>query len=359
MSTVEMKEIIRQKDGTYKDVVQSIISKRIDSAFGKLAETGKIHEIKDLDERMAAIAGNYTSRQDWRNTIVLSAKNKDARELNSMIRSILKEKGEIGPQDREMTVRTPVSLSPAEQRFGQSYEAGQYIFARKAGVGGLRAGDEARIIAVDTANHALTVESIQGSQRVIDLTKDGGNISVYEESQDRFSEREKIIFTKNDSKLRVRNGQIGEILKIDEAGQLIIAMQGGSTRHVDPARYQYVDHGDAVTTYKAQGMTEDNVIVNAPADGMQTYNAMYVQATRGKFDLQVYTDSTERLIERVKIEQEKTSTLEGPTGQDPIRQIEDLRMGEQAEAIKIEKKTEEDKEKRDSPIRDREIEMER
>jgi ATP-dependent exoDNAse (exonuclease V) alpha subunit len=330
MSTVEMKEIIRQKDGTYKDIVRSLVAKRLDDAFGKLTEAGKIHEISDNTERITAIAKDYTDRSDWRNTIVLSSKNVDARELNTMIRSTLKERGEIGQQDHEITVRIPVPLSPIEQRFGQSYEPGQYVFARKASVGGLRAGDEARIAAVDTSNHALTIETGSGSHRVIDLVRDGGNLSVYEERQDRFSEREKIVFTKNDSKLKVRNGQMGAILKIDEKGQMIIAMQDNSTRHVDPATYQYVNHADAVTTYKAQGITQNIVIVNAPADGMQTYNAMYVQATRGKYDLQVYTDSTEKLIERVKIEQEKTSTLEKPIDLDHVRQMRDALCGEQA-----------------------------
>jgi ATP-dependent exoDNAse (exonuclease V) alpha subunit len=375
MNTVEMKEIIRQKDGTYKDIVDSIVAKRIEETFGKLTETGRIHEIKDQNERIAAIVRDYTEREDWRSTIVLSGKNTDTRELNSMIRSILKERGEIGRHDYEITVRTPVSLSPTEQRFGQSYEPGQYIFARKAGVGGLRAGGEARIAAVDKVNHTLSIETERGATRIIDLIQDGGNISVYEERQDSFSEQEKVVFIKNDSKLRVRNGQIGEILKIDERGPMIIAMQDGSTRHVDPTRYQYVNHGDAVTTYKAQGMTQDNVIVNAPADGMQTYNSMYVQATRGKYDLQVYTDSTERLIERVKVEQEKTSTLENPTDQDRDRQRHDIQMGELAKAGNMDKKTKRVKEmpERDAldhdegqrskelepaPIRDRDIEME-
>jgi hypothetical protein len=265
-------------------------------------------------------------------------------------------------------------MSPTEQRFGQSYEPGQYIFARKAGIGGLRAGGEARIVAVDKVNHTLSIEAERGATRIIDLIQDGGNISVYEERQDSFSEQEKVVFIKNDSKLRVRNGQMGEILKIDERGQMIIAMQDSSTRHVDPTEYQYVNHGDAVTTYKAQGMTQNNVIVNAPADGMQTYNSMYVQATRGKYDLQVYTDSTERLIERVKVEQEKTSTLESPTDQDRDRQRHDIQMGEPARAGSMDKKTKQvkmperdaldhdecqrSKEKEQAPIRDREIEME-
>jgi hypothetical protein len=168
---------------------------------------------------------------------------------------------------------------------------------------------------------------------------------------------------------------MGEILKIDERGQLINAMQDGSTRHVDPSRYQYVNHGDAVTTYKAQGMTQNNVIVHAPADGMQSYNAMYVQATRGKFDLQIYTDSTERLIERVKIEQEKTSTLESPIDQDSIKQMHEIQILEQTKTGSMDNKAGQGKNMPDrdvsdheshhskelerASILDREIEMER
>ncbi len=310
MATVEMKQVVRQENGTYKDIVQSIIEKRIHDAFEKLDSAGQLHEIKDQEERLAAVAKDYTDRPDWRKSVVLSAKNADTRELNTLIRAILQQRGEIGRQDHEIAIRTPVSLQPAEQHFALSYKPGQYIFARKAGAGGMKAGAEARIIEIDTEKQMLLVRDTEGIDRTIDLIKSGCDISTYEEQQDRFSEREKIIFTKSDSKLRVRNGQTGEILKIDDDGRLIISMQDGSTRHIDPATYPYINHGDAVTTYKAQGMSQHNVIVNAPADVLQTYNAMYVQATRGKFDLQIYTDSREKLIERVKVEQEKTSTLE-------------------------------------------------
>jgi ATP-dependent exoDNAse (exonuclease V) alpha subunit len=305
-----MKQIVRQKDGTYKEIVQSIVEKRVNDAFDKLRNAGLLHEIRDRNERLAAVAKDYTDRPDWRKSVVLSAKNTDTRELNSTIRTLLRKRGEIGQADHEMTIRTPVSIQPAEQRFAQSYEVGQYVFARKAGVGGMKAGTEARIIEIDTARQTLLVRDADQAKRTIDLVKDGNDISVYEERQDRFSEREKIMFTKNDSTLKVRNGQTGDILKIDDGGRMIIALQDGSTRHVDPATYRYVNHGDAVTTHKAQGMSQHNVIVNAPADSLQTYNSMYVQATRGKFDLHVYTDSTEKLIERVRVEQEKTSTLE-------------------------------------------------
>ena len=121
----------------------------------------------------------------------------------------------------------------------------------------------------------------------------------------------------------------GEILKIDDSGTLIVAMQDGSTRHVDPNKNPHISHADAITTYKAQGISQNYVIVNAPADGMQTYNAMYVQATRGKYDLQVYTDRAEDLIERVKIEQEKASTLDNSTSQNNLRQTHDIQGGEQ------------------------------
>lgn len=310
MATVAMKQVVRQKDGTYKEIVQSIIGKRIADAFDKLHTAGKLHEIKDHHERLTAIAKDYTNRPDWRKSVVLTTKNSDMRELNAMIRAILQERGDIGQTNHATTIRTPVSMRPSEQRFAQSYEVGQHVFARKAGAGGMKAGAEGKIIEIDAGKHTIRVRDNNGMDRTIDLAKHGGDISVYEEQQDRFSERERIIFTKNDGKLKVRNGQTGEILKIDDNGRMIISLQDNSTRHVDPAKYQYLNHGDAVTTYKAQGMSQDNVIVNAPADGLQTYNAMYVQATRGKYDLQVYTDSTEKLNERVKIEQEKKSTLE-------------------------------------------------
>lgn len=309
MATAKMQEIIRQKDGTYKDIVRSVVYKKIDDAFVKLEKYEKIHEIEDRTERLEAIAKDYAGRKDWRDTVVLSGKNADTREVNSLIRETLRERGEIGRQDYELIVRSPVSLSPTEQRFGQSYEVGQYVFAREAGVGGMKAGGEARIIAVDTVRHRLTAETKSGVEREIDLVTDGGKISIYEERHENFTRGEKVLFTKNDSMLGVRNGQIGDIQEIREGGHMIVTLSDGSNKSFSPDEYKYITHGDAITTFKSQSMTKDNAIVHAPADGGQSYNSLYVQATRGRHDLQLYTDNIEELKEQVKHEQDKASTV--------------------------------------------------
>jgi hypothetical protein len=47
MRTVEMTEAIRQQDAGYREIVQDVAGKRIETAFGKLDKAGKLHEIGD------------------------------------------------------------------------------------------------------------------------------------------------------------------------------------------------------------------------------------------------------------------------------------------------------------------------
>ena len=67
----------------------------------------------------------------------------------------------------------------------------------------------------------------------------------------------------------------------------------------------------ASRSHKSQGATVDKVIVNSEASTHRSnFNEFYVQATRQKFDISIYTDSKDRLKEQVRHEQDKASTLD-------------------------------------------------
>ena len=118
-----------------------------------------------------------------------------------------------------------------------------------------------------------------------------------------FSIGEKIVFEKNDKKLGVSNGTTGELKGIDKDGNLLIKTDD-KTVAFNAKEYNYFNHGYAVTSYKAQGQTADNVIAHMPAQG-QNFNSFYVTATRAVNNLTIYTDNKKDLQSMIHNEQIK------------------------------------------------------
>lgn len=73
---------------------------------------------------------------------------------------------------------------------------------------------------------------------------------------------DRLLFTKNDKQMGVRNGTLGT-LEAFGAGCLVIRLDNRERVVVDLARYRNITHGYAMTVHKAQGVTVDRVHVLA------------------------------------------------------------------------------------------------
>ena len=127
-----------------------------------------------------------------------------------------------------------------------------------------------------------------------------------------FANGDVVTFLKNDYRkgFDVRNGERGEVLNTSEDG-LTIRLEDGREVEVDMERYSALDHGYAMTTYKSQGQTYDKVVVDADtrAPHLQDQRNTYVQITRARDDIRVYTDDKAGLRESSAILNYKTDTL--------------------------------------------------
>lgn len=308
MRTVEMTDIIRQKNEDYREIAENMAAKEIDKAFQALEDSEKIKEVQNRDERINEIVKDYISA-DYKDTIIVTARNSDKNGLNALIRDELKNAMELTGKEWTMTVREPKNVMPADRHFAQSYSDGDLIYSRFAGVIG-RAGTEAKVIDIDQQNHKLTVRTKDSREAEIDLKKDGDKIQTYREKEQGFIDGEKIVFLKNDKRLGVKNGETAEIKNIDKYGNITVETDRGKELIFNKNDYKYFDYGYAVTDYKSQGQTAEKVIYHADTSKEVNYNQAYVATTRGREDLIIYTDDKEELKEQMKTEQEKTSTLD-------------------------------------------------
>lgn len=309
ISTVRMSEVQRQKNLGYKDVVDKLGNKQIEAAFEKLNASNRINEISQRSERLSAITAKYL--ENPKETIIVTAANKDGVELNKMIRDELKQAGKVSHQGIDYVTRETKSLLGAEKFYAENYSAGDIVVANKADVLG-KAGAEAKITSINKEQNTITVQSMADKKELtLDLKIHGGNLQIYTEQNKTFAAGDKILFLKNDKGLGVKNGQTGTISEIGRGNKLTVKTEKGTELQFNPStQYKYIGHGYALTDYKSQGQTEKHVIYHADTDKGVNFNQAYVGITRGKDSVTIYTNDKDSLMEKVKQEQQKTTTLD-------------------------------------------------
>ena len=104
-----------------------------------------------------------------------------------------------------------------------------------------------------------------------------------------FAVSERIVFTRNDKNIGVKNGMLGTVCEVGER-QLTVDLDSdnGKIRRVsfDPLRYNAFDHGYAVTIHKSQGATVENSYVLASRT--LSHSLIYVALTRHRLAMKLF-----------------------------------------------------------------------
>ncbi len=144
-------------------------------------------------------------------------------------------------------------------------------------------------------------------------SRDDFGKTVIQEEKKAFSKGERLVFTRNDRGLQVKNGTLGTIEDIDS--QKIKVRLDGDDRVVSFASnlYPYFDRGWAITIIKSQGSTADHVFKLATFE--EDRNLAYVGMTRHRASLQVFGSTLdfwkeEVFAERLSRSREKLSSLD-------------------------------------------------
>lgn len=327
---VEMREVLRQRDEALKQAVAALGQGRSDAALDVLGEARAVREIPDRERRLdTMVAQVVAEHRAGRESLVLTATNRDRRELNGRIREALVQTRQVRPGHALPTL-APITLAPELRATAAAYRPGQVLLVhRTLGERGsgeeFPAGTRARVRANDPQDNTLTLETETGRVQELRLgahRKIHRALSVYREEPREFGEGDRVLFGKNDRRLRVQNGIAGVVTKADARGNLEVTTErgrrvrfrvGSGPRAPGDARhtYPFLDHGYARTEYKSQGATVDRVIWHADArEGRLTRNVFYVALTRARDRFTVYTDDRELLAERVREGAAKASTLD-------------------------------------------------
>jgi ATP-dependent exoDNAse (exonuclease V) alpha subunit len=298
MKTVKLEEIVRQKDPELKQVVEQLARGEVREAIQNLDRQGRVLEIRDHDERLAAIAKDYAKSPE--HTLVVSPDNRSRTEINERIHTEL-QRGRL-VRSEEHRIRTLVprqDLTGADRTWAERYEVGDVLrYARSSKETGIGKGEYAQVTSIDAPKNRLTVELQDGTERTYDPRRQQG-VSVFREEARSFSVGDRIQFTAPANELKVANRELGTIESIDEEGRLRLKMDGGRMVELDPRKHPHLDHGYAMTSHSSQGQTADRVLIHVDTelDAKDLLNSRmaYVAVSRGRYDAQIYANSAATL----------------------------------------------------------------
>jgi conjugative relaxase-like TrwC/TraI family protein len=341
MQTAHLDKIMRQKDPELLKAVQHLATGETEKGIALLAEQGRITEIPNGQDRVAAIARDYAAAPE--NTIIVSPDNKSRQQINEAVRGELLQKGTLAEDGREFrTLSNRSDMTGADRTWAAQYNTGEILqYTTGSKVEGIARNSFATVRSVDARANTLTVDLDTGSSVTYDPRRLRG-VNVYRETTREFATGDRIQFTAPDKNLGVANRDLGTVKSLAD-GMIEVRLDGKKERTVtfDPKEYRQFDHGYAVTSHSSQGLTAGRVLVNIDTDSSRSLintRLAYVSISRASEDARVYTNNAETLGQRLATDITKTAAVDfrPPSSTEQVREaVQAFRANEPGNATEI------------------------
>jgi conjugative relaxase-like TrwC/TraI family protein len=309
--------IRRQKDPDLLAAVQLSSAGRAGDALRHLDARGLVVEIAGTGERHAAMVKEFASAPD--DTLLIAPSRAERRDLNFLARRELLAAGRIQPDSLPLHVEIAVSkgATSAQRADVRHYDVGDVVtYLRAAPAHGLRAGDTARVLAIDPERRTLRVERHRdGAVLEYDPRRlRGGDLARAETRE--LAPGDRIQFRRADRPRGIANGATATVREARASGRLVLDLDGPRSRTVTlearsgplPLDYAY-----AVTSHAAQGSTVRRVLATIDTrHSVELVNRQqaHVTLSRASHRLTVYTDDRAALPAAVDREARKATALE-------------------------------------------------
>jgi ATP-dependent exoDNAse (exonuclease V) alpha subunit len=241
------------------------------------------------------------------------------------VRQELKANGTDAAEDHSFRILVQrQDMTGADRAWANHYEMGDVVrYARGSKGLGVDAGSYGMVAAINPKTNLLTVQMQSGLIATYDPRRLTG-VSVYREAIHEFSVGDRIQWTAPNKALRVANRDLAVIQSITPDGRIAAALEGGRRIEFSAAQYRHFDHGYAVTSHSAQGLTSERVLIHADTGvHPELLNSRfgYVSVSRASHEAMIFTNDAGRLNQHVGAEVTKTSALQISEPSDTIRGI--------------------------------------
>ena len=319
MRSVLLDRIVRQKDPGLLKAVEHLSKGEVEAGVRMLQQQGRVTEIADAEQRIAAIAKTYAARPE--NTIIVSPDNASRRAINQAVRQELQEAGVLDKADRTLLVLAPRSeMTGADRAWAARYQPGDILhYIRGSKEHGIEGRSYAQVVTTNPADNLVTVRRTDGEVVTYDPSRLRG-ISAYREIEREFAVGDRVQLTAPNRELQVANRDLGTLQSFDDQGRVHLRMDGGKEISFAPREMRHFDHGYAVTSHSSQGLTSERVLVNMDSQvhpELINGRFAYVSISRASHDARIFTNEAVNLAERLSKDVTKTSALDllGATAQ--------------------------------------------
>ena len=271
---------------------------RTDEAFEELDKLGWIRQVADADrdKQLAAayLAAVAEKKRDGnaKSALVVSPTHAEGDRITQAIRAGLKAKGKLG-EERIIKAWIPAHLTDAQKADATEYEPGDLLqFHQNAP--GYKKGS--RLIV---------------GERVKPPTELAKRFEVYRPTQFALAVGDRVRVTAGgktkDGKHRLSNGSLLTVQGFTKRGDIIVDHGWVIARD-----FGHLTHGYVVTSHASQGATVDKVFIGISSESFPaTYQRTgYVAVTRGKEQVQIFTDDRKELLKAVSRPDEPMSATE-------------------------------------------------
>ncbi|MGC2656516.1 MAG: MobF family relaxase [Bryobacteraceae bacterium] len=300
MRTSRLDEIIRQKNPELKAAVQDLARGDIKGGLNKLNEQDRVREIENRTKRFEAISLEYAKNPQT--TLVISPDNASRQDLNRIIREQLQEQGSVAKEAFVQPVLVNrQDVTGADRKRAESYRPGDIVrFERDSKTLEIEKKTYATVVQNSRDTNQITIQLADGREKTYDPKRFYG-VQLYRMEHRQFSVGDRVQFTAPWKDQGVVTRELGTIAALDKEGNAAVRLDNSNrTIGFNLNRMGHIDHGYAVTSYSSQGLTVDNTILqidtrDPQARGLLGRELAYVALSRARHDVQIFTDSAERL----------------------------------------------------------------
>jgi conjugative relaxase-like TrwC/TraI family protein len=313
MKTTQLDQIVRQRAAPeLLKAVEHLSRGEIAEGVALLEQQGRVTEIADPQQRIAAIARSYAANPD--NTIVVSPDNASRRQINQAVRSELQALGTVSSEDHAMRVLAARSdMTGADRTWAARYAVDDVLYYPCGSQDiGIEKQTYTKVIATEPKDNLLTVQKEDGTTATYNPMRLYG-VNVYRELEREFAVGDRLGFTAPSKELGVANRDLGTVQGIDKGGQFSVKMDNGKFVSFDANQMRHFEHGYAVTSHSSQGLTAERVMVNLDSNihpDLINKRFAYVAVSRGSHEAQIFTDNATALIGKLSHDVVKSSALQ-------------------------------------------------
>lgn len=316
ISTAQLTKGIRQKNEIMKKSVDLIAEGKHKEGLEILDNAGKVFELKQTEDIINNMATDYLklNSENVKESLFISSTNYEKEEITNLVRSELKNRGEL---KNSVYIDTYVSLDYNEHalKYSNVYCEGNIIILNKKH-NGLEANIPYKITEVDHNKNSILIKSeLGGNLKEINVSKIKCNL--YKEEKIELCEGDRIKWTKNHkiqqmdsceenkkSQEKRLNGQYLIVKDIDILNNKAVFEYESSNKNkpiktevVDLSKKQFLDYSYVTTVFSSQGKTCKKVYSSLTNIDRENF---YVAISRAEYDCKLYTKDRDLLYKNVE-----------------------------------------------------------